>query len=342
MLFSATASGYLAYSYYRVYPSVTRIVFGCHMSQNPELQLHVPPAQSVTTCANCHSVMPAELRFCRNCGFRLGEGVAEYTETVRFDGSHAGIPAVAAASGLPRKRRRKLSGMTWIFLGLLAFFVCAAAFTAMVTPFRPRVQITTPVAPRSYVGVNEFETTEGGVTFDNVEAPEVPSDKAGLVGGDIITSFDGQEVREEDQMMDLLGRTPIGKTVEVVFERDGERKTTQLTTIAKDEYDRLIRVFRTRPEGRAQFGYEDSDAKRVEIPGTKLHGVQLNNILSSRPADLAGVKNGDIVLEFDGVPIRTTGEFLMRVRRAIPYSTIQLTVMRGEEKLKIPVKVGRG
>src|SRR5687768_17546368 len=123
------------------------------MSQNPEMQLHVPPAQSVTTCSNCHSLMPAELRFCRNCGFRLGEGVAEDNETIRFDGSHTGIPAVAAAGSVQKKRRRKLSGMTWIFLFLLAFFVCAAAFTAIITPFRPRVQITTPVAPRSYVGV---------------------------------------------------------------------------------------------------------------------------------------------------------------------------------------------
>lgn len=285
--------------------------------------------------------MPSELRFCRNCGFRLGEGVAEYQETIRFDGSHAGMLAKVAPSGVQKKRRRKLSGMTWIFVGLLAFFVCAAAFTAMVTPFRPQVQFTAPVAPRSYVGVNGFETVDGGVTFDHVEAPDVPSDKAGLVGGDIITSFDGQPVREEDEMMDLLARTPIGKTVDVVFIRDGETKTTKLTTVSKEEYDRLTKAFRSRPEGRSQLGYEDGDAERVEIPGTKLHGVKLNTILNSRPADLAGVKNGDIVIEFDGVPIRTTDEFLMRVRRAIPYSTIQLTVMRGGETLKIPVKMGR-
>jgi len=313
----------------------------CHMSQNPEMPLQVTPAPSVTTCSNCHSVMPSELRFCRNCGFRLGEGIAEYTETVRFDGSHAGIPAVAAASGMSRKRRRKLSGMTWIFIGLLAFFVCAAAFTAMVTPFRPQVQFTAPVAPRSYVGVNEFETIDGGVTFGNVEAPDVPSDKAGLVGGDIITSFDGQSVREEDEMMELLGRTPIGKTVDVVYVRDGETKTTKLTTISKEEYDRLIRTFRNRPEGRTRFGYDDGDIEVVEIPGTKIHGVKLNSIEPSRPADLAGVKEGDIVIAVNEVPIRSRGEFVSRVARAIPYSTIELTVIRGEEKLKIPVKVGR-
>ncbi|HEV3470225.1 MAG TPA: hypothetical protein VG148_12945, partial [Pyrinomonadaceae bacterium] len=37
-------------------------------------------------CPNCRAEMVAGLRFCRMCGFRLGEGVEEYTETRRFDG----------------------------------------------------------------------------------------------------------------------------------------------------------------------------------------------------------------------------------------------------------------
>ena len=306
------------------------------MSQNSE----TVAAPTVTTCANCHSPMPSELRFCRNCGFRLGEGLAEYNETVRFDSSH---PQVVASSGavVPRKRRKKITGMTWIFVGLLAFFVCAAAFTAIVTPFRPHVQFSAPVAPRSYVGVDGFDTTDGGVSFDYVEAPGVPADKAGLVGGDIITVFDGQTVTEDDQMMDLLRRTPIGKTVDLTYIRDGEVKTTKLTTVSKEEYDGLVAAFRRRPEGTGRFGYDDDDTTRVEIPGTKMFGVQLNDISQSLPADLAGVKEGDIVVEFGGIPIRTPSELSMRVRRAIPYSTVKVVVFRNGEKLEIPVKMGR-
>jgi S1-C subfamily serine protease len=285
--------------------------------------------------------MPSELRFCRNCGFRLGEGLAEYTETVRFDGSH---PQVVAASGEvlpPRKRRRKITGMTWIFIGLLAFFVCAAAFTAIVTPFRPHVQISVPVPPRSYVGVDGFDTTDGGVTFSYVEAPGVPADKAGLVGGDIITSFDGQTVTEDDQMMDLLRRTPIGKTVNITYMRDGEQFVTTLTTVSKEEYDGLVSAFRRRPEGAGRFGYDDDDSERVQIPGTQMYGVRLDNISPSLPADMAGIKKGDIVTEFDKVPIRTTRELRQRVLFAIPYKTIILKVFRDGQNLEIPVKMGR-
>jgi S1-C subfamily serine protease len=144
-------------------------------------------------------------------------------------------------------------------------------------------------------------------------------------------------------MEKIMARTPPGKTVNVVYLRDGETHATQLTTISEAEFKHLQREFndRQRPEGRAQFGYDSDDVARVEIPGTKMLGVRLDDVYGSRPADIAGVKNGDIVIEFDGIPIRTGEELLMRVNRAIPYSTIKLVVMRGPEKVEIPVKLGR-
>jgi S1-C subfamily serine protease len=310
--------------------------------------------------------MPRDLRFCRNCGFRLGEGPAEYTETIRFANGRqvnqadknaassqqpfataygiSGGPMIPGAGRQMAKRARKMSGMTWMFIGLLIFFIAAAAFTAVVTPIRRTIgpAVSAPAAPpRAYVGVNSFEDSEGGVTFDNVEPLGSPADKAGLVGGDVITSFDGQAVHDEDEMTDLMRRTPIGKAVEVIYIRDGESKPATLTTVSKEDFDRLVRDFRNRPEGRGLFGFDDDDTERVPIPGTRMFGVQVNDIAQSRPADLAGVKEGDIIIEFDGAPIRTPEELSSRVTRAIPYSTIKVVLMRGAEKLEIPVKMGK-
>jgi len=58
-------------------------------------------------------------------------------------------------------------------------------------------------------------------------------------------------------------------------------------------------------------------------------------------AALAGIKVDDIVIEFDKVPIRTKEELTSRIHRAIPYSTVPIVVMRGNERLEIPVKIGR-
>lgn len=305
------------------------------MSQNTEIPLSSSSGSTIT-CANCHSVMPSELRFCRNCGFRLG---TTFGETV-----HSYDPLVPSGASHPvgRKKRRRMSGMTWIFVGLLVFFIGAAALTAIISPTRQNMGVIRAPVVKSYVGVDGWDTTENGVTFGSVDAPGGPADKAGLVGGDIITKFDGQDVRDEDQMEQLMVRTPLGKTVDIEYVRDGEKKTTKLTTISQEQFRQIRREFDRRPEGRGQFGYEDGDAERVQVPGTNIYGIKLNTILNSRPADLAGIKNGDIVIEFDGVPIRTTDEFLMRVRRALPYSTVKVVVMRGAEKLEIPVKMGRG
>jgi serine protease Do len=230
-----------------------------------------------------------------------------------------------------------------MFIVLLIFFITAGGFTAIVKRMPPRlpgVRVSMN-APKSYVGVDDFETTDGGVSFENVETPDGPADKAGLVGGDVITTIDGQAVHSKSEMTDLMRRIPIGKTVDVVYLRDGETRNTKLTTISGEELDRLEELYSNRPQGRGQFGYQDGDAKRVEIPNTKMFGVQLGEVLPNRAADLAGVKQGDIVVALDGIPIRTSDEFLSRVRRALPYSTIKLSVIRDGEHLEIPVKLGK-
>jgi S1-C subfamily serine protease len=255
--------------------------------------------------------------------------------------------------------------MSWIFIGLLAFFVVAAAFTALVAPLRNSAIVNRTPVVKAVIGAG-FDQSDEGVLLESASLPNGPADKAGLIGGDLIVSFDGQKIQNEDQLEELMTKTPVGKTVDVEYSRDGEKKVAKLTTISQDDERRLNKEFERRPEGRAAFGYEDGDAERVAVPGMNIHGVKLGTILRSRPADLAGIKEGDIVIEFDGVPIRTSEEFLMRVRRALPYSTVKLVVMRGEvnepqqhdesenppepkqpgetkplQKLEIPVKLGR-
>ena len=324
------------------------------MSQNAPQPLNAETGS--TTCQNCHSSMPLGLRFCRNCGYRLGEGVAEYTETVRFNSRPTGsattvmpgnFPSVVGkgeiapiARGAIKCRKRRMSGLTWIFLIMIMFFVIGAGVSFFVPKFPGRIGGTPGATqPRSYFGVNSFDTTDGGVTFDSIEAPGSPADKAGLVGGDVITAFDGQQVTSEDQIMELLGKTPIGKTVDVVYIRDGDTKTTKLTTISKGELDQLGRVFATRPGGRGRLGIDDQET--VELPGTKLHGARLGTVQASLPGDMAGLKSGDVVIDFGGTPIRTAEELNYRIQAAVPYETVVIKVMRGSEVLEIPVRMGR-
>ena len=52
----------------------------------------------------------------------------------------------------------------------------------------------------------------------------------------------------------------------------GKKKTTKLTTISQDEFNRLTGLFNRRPEGRGTVRHDDGETERVEIPGTKMFG----------------------------------------------------------------------
>jgi S1-C subfamily serine protease len=242
----------------------------------------------------------------------------------------------------PQKKRRRLSGMAWIFIIIAALFVVGGALSAFRKGVVRNAPRFTANINRSYFGVNGFENANGGgVTFDDVEPPDGPADKAGLVGGDIIKSFDGKAVNDEDEIIDLLRQTPIGKTVEITYLRDGELKKTQLTTISEGESNDLQRAYRNRPEGRGYFGFEENLTEKVADPSTKTYGVRLKRVETNGPAELFGLRAGDIITAWDDVPIRTSAELLSRVRRAVPKSSVLISIVRDGQQMKIPVTMGR-
>src|SRR5713226_6855662 len=306
-------------------------------------------------CGQCGAPMPREMRFCRSCGNRLGEGPAEYTETVRFPNAPVATGARFTAPftpgmnaplapqtgrGFPRRRRLGFTGMSWMWIVLALFFASGGLLSMFKNRGTPRPPMFS-TAPRSYFGVNQFTNANGGVTFKVVEPPGSPADKAGLVGGDIVTTFDGRSVKGSDEMMGLLRQTPVGKTVEVIYLRDGETKKTQLTTISEDEFDQLNDAFDDRPQGKGKLGFESYRTTQVSMPETKTYGVRIDWVEPNGPAMLFGIKVGDIITEFDGVPIRTSAELLSRVRRAIPYNTVKVVVSRDGQRVEVPVTLAK-
>jgi S1-C subfamily serine protease len=240
------------------------------------------------------------------------------------------------------RRRGRISGMTWLWIGLVVFFAIGAGLSMFVkkAPNIPRAN-TPAAAERSYFGIDGFEPADRGLTFEVVEPAGGPADKAGLVGGDTVTSFNGHQVRIISEIIDLLRQTPIGTTVEVVYLRDGVIRKTQLTTESEQGIERLREVG-DQPKG--MFGFEIDRTTRINLPETKTYGVRIDYVQPNGPADLFGIKEGDIITDFDKVPIRTARELLSRVRRAKPRSTVEVVILRGREAnkqtLKIPVTMG--
>ncbi|MCA1591147.1 MAG: PDZ domain-containing protein [Acidobacteria bacterium] len=325
-----------------------------------------------TACPSCRAALVAGMRFCRMCGYRLGEGVEEYAETRRFDGTMptAARPTANAAPRVtmpgqwgavapvntsslehPRKSSMwwnwtrvchpmRMNWMMWMILSI-AILSATGVVSRRVAGLRrgPMINI---VAPHSFLGVDGFDTADGGgAMIQGIAAPDTPVERAGLIGGDIINSFDGKPVADDDAMREILAATPVGKTVEVVYTRDSATAKTILTTISEKNF-RGLSPLDERPGGKGIIGVDTSDLEHVRVPNSNTYGVQLGDVKRNGPADLAGLRQGDIVTDFGGKPIRTGGDLRLRIYEAVPGSTVPVVVMRGGERLEIPVKIGRG
>lgn len=315
--------------------------------------------------------MPEGLRFCRMCGFRLGEGVEEYTATRRFDAKPS-APAAAPTTNLgagtpfdmpgawgavtpvspadtslgekPNSPFRKLASVSgpvrsnWIVTLVLLMVVLTAGILG-VQKMTGTGRFAPPPPPVSFLGVDGFDTADGGGAFiEGIAGFGSPVERAGLVGGDIITSFDGRKIGDAGDIREALRTTPPGKTVEVVYVRDGETRTTQLTTGIEKDFPGLGPL-NARPGGQGRIGVDVGD--RTRVPNTNTYGVELDDVDRNGPGDLAGLKDGDIVTQINEHPVRTPGDLRYRIYEAVPGTVAEVVVMRGGERVVVPVKVGR-
>jgi len=88
------------------------------------------------------------------------------------------------------------------------------------------------------------------------------------------------------------------------------------------------------------LGILDS-SRRCCIPGTKKWGVEVKDLHINGPADLFGLRTGDVITEFDGHPVKTPNEFNRHIRATKPGSKIALTLYRGGAEQKIELILGR-
>ena len=93
-----------------------------------------------------------------------------------------------------------------------------------------------------------------------------PAQKAGIQRGDVIVSFDGQEIRDWSHLRNVVGATKVGKSVDVVVLRKGGKEKQLTVKLGK----------RTQEVSAALNASEEEDSPSVETES--FAGIRVQNL----------------------------------------------------------------
>jgi S1-C subfamily serine protease len=109
-----------------------------------------------------------------------------------------------------------------------------AAMLATPAGAQQQADLLTLRGPGSQIGATfrNVQTTrtspDAGAIVVEVQ-PKGPAGTAGIRAGDLVTEFDGIEVRSSRDLIRLIGETPPGRTVSVAVMRDGRLRIFKVT-----------------------------------------------------------------------------------------------------------------
>jgi len=87
------------------------------------------------------------------------------------------------------------------------------------------------------------------------------------------------------------------------------------------------------PQAPAMAGSAGSGAWFGSVPdmGESKDGFRLSDVMKGSPAEEAGLKGGDVIVEFDGKPISNLYDFTYALRTKKPGDTVTVKYRRGGE-----------
>jgi serine protease Do len=184
-----------------------------------------------------------------------------------------------------------------------------------------------------------------------------PAEAAGIQQGDVILEFDGRSVTEMRRLPRMVAETRIGKEVEVIVWRKGERKRLSVTLGELPSEDELAALdtgpAAEEPEAQGQSLVEALGLNLAQITpelrerfslGERAEGVVVTEVSPSGTAAEKDLQPGDVIVEVDQEPVVSPEEVAERVARAAEegYRVVTLLVFRNGDFNWVAVRIGKG
>ncbi len=204
----------------------------------------------------------------------------------------------------------------------------------------------------AFLGVSSKKAEKGGATVLEVTKGS-PAEKAGIKKGDVIIRINETHIDSPENLFETVHNYKAGDKVKVVYIRDGKEQTVQ-ATLDKSDYNKDFNYnynynFKMPPmpdmKGMEMDGFwSENRQPKIGIKAQDAEdgkGVNVLEVEDSSSAFKAGLKKGDIILQFNGVDVNSTGELIDQLREARRSPTIKVRILRGGISQEIVIKIPR-
>ena len=157
-----------------------------------------------------------------------------------------------------------------------------------------------------------------------------PADNGGIRAGDFITHVNGREVRDVNQLMLIVGDLKPGDSAMFGIIRNG--RVMELNVRIEARTDEAASDNKKLFPGVFPIPITDEIRRELQL-GEDAKGLIAAQIIAGSPADISGLRYGDIIKAVNGQPIDTMLSFYEALReRAL--SELWFDIQRGESDLE--------
>jgi serine protease Do len=188
---------------------------------------------------------------------------------------------------------------------------------AIGNPFKLSHTVTAGIVSakgRSGLGVAEFEDfiqTDAAINFGNSGGP--------------LLNLNGEVIGINTAIIGPGGNIGIGLAIPI--------------NMARQVYPRLMEGGKV-VRGYLGIWYEPLTPKLADAFGLEdTEGVAVSEVIEDSPAEKAGLKPNDIIVEFDGEPVKNANEFRNRVAMTKPDKEVDIVVLRNGKREKFAAKL---
>jgi serine protease Do len=171
--------------------------------------------------------------------------------------------------------------------------------------------------------------------------PDSPASKAGFEAGDVILKFDGKKIPTSSDLPPIVGRTRIGKAVDVVVIRDNKRKVLKVKVEELPETESLIKTDGSSArlyDERLAIEVADLTQQQREKLGIEKGGAIVEHI-DNGAASASGLRRGDIILSINSEKVSDARQFL-DLAKALPENrAVPVLVQRGKGSIFLALRI---